>query len=300
MAKLTSSTLNELVASSEGVERVATGFTFTEGPLWLPDAGCLMFSDMPADVRRRYQPGVGVIEAVHPSNKCNGMTRDESGDLIVCEHATSSVVRERTDGTRETIASRYHGRELNSPNDVVVKSDGAVYFSDPTFGRTAGVGVEREQELTFQGVFRIAPQGPDLQLMANDFEQPNGLCFSPDESRLYINDTAGAHVQVFDVEPDGTLSAGEVFVDGIGDGDPTAGVVDGMKVDEHGNVYVTGPRGVWVFDSNANHLGIIELPEVCANLNWAEEGWNVLYFTASSSLYRLPMSVAGNRLGYMR
>jgi gluconolactonase len=293
------SALRELTAAS-AAERVATGFMFTEGPLWLAGEGCLLFSDMPADVRRRYVPGQGVTEVMRPSNKCNGMTLDDRGNLIVCEHSTSSVVLERADGTRETIASRYEGKELNSPNDVVVSSDGAVYFSDPTYGRTAGFGVERDPELSFQGVFRASPDGGELRLLADDFDQPNGLCFSPDESRLYVNDTGRAHVRVFEVAGDGGLTAGSVFADGIGEGDPNVGVVDGMKVDERGSVYVTGPGGVWVFDPDANHLGVLELPDVCANLNWAEAGWSVLYFAASSSLYRLPMSVAGNRLGYMR
>ena len=152
---------------------------------------------MPGDVRRRWDPDAGVSEVANPSNKGNGMTIDNDGRLVVCEHVTSSVVRMDPDGTgggREVLATHYEGRELNSPNDVVVKSDGAIYFTDPTYGRMPGFGIEREQDLDFQGVYRIAPGGGDPQLLVDDFAQPNGLCFSTDESLLYINDTdAGAH-----------------------------------------------------------------------------------------------------------
>ena len=292
------SDLHELVAKDAAVEQAGTGFTFTEGPIWIPDGAHLLFSDMPGDVRRRYDPGEGVTEVMRPSNKCNGMTLDNGGDLIVCEHSTSSVVRERRDGTRETIASHFDGKELNSPNDVVVSSNGAIYFTDPTFGRMAGFGVERDQELDFQGVYRIPPDGGPLELAHDDFDQPNGLCFSPDESLLYVNDTTRANIRVFDVGGDGSLSNDRVFAEGIVDDVP--GHPDGMKVDEHGNVYVTGPAGVWVYDPEGSRLGVIELPELCANMNWAESDWRTMYFTASTSLYRLRLEVAGNRLGYMR
>ncbi len=298
--KADSAAMHDLAARGAAAQQVASGFTFTEGPIWFADGSYLLFSDMPGDVRRRYDPGEGVREVMRPSNKGNGMTIDNDGNLIVCEHSTSSVVRERPDGTREAAATHYQGQELNSPNDVVVKSDGSIYFSDPTFGRMPGFGVEREQELDFQGVFRVPPGGGEVELVMGDFEQPNGLCFSPDESLLYINDTPRAHIRVFDVQPDGSVTNDRVFADGIGDGVIEKGVVDGMKIDEHGNVYVTGPGGVWVFDARGNRLGVIELPENCANLNWAEDGWQTLYFTASTSLYRLEMLVAGNRLGYMR
>ena len=186
----------ELVDESAEVEQLGTGFTFTEGPIWNPD-GFLLFSDMPGDVRRRWDPDSGVSEVANPSNKGNGMTIDNDGRLVVCEHVTSSVVRMDPDGRgggREVLATHYEGRELNSPNDVVVKSDGAIYFTDPTYGRMPGFGIEREQDLDFQGVYRIAPGGGDPQLLVDDFAQPNGLCFSADESLLYINDTdAGAH-----------------------------------------------------------------------------------------------------------
>src|SRR5262245_44921247 len=173
--------LRELVDENAEVERVATGFAFTEGPIWMAE-GCLHFSDMPADKRRRWHPEEGVTVLLDPSNKCNGMTIDNDGCLIVCEHVTRSVVRERRDGSRITLATHYGDKALNSPNDVVVARDGSIIFTDPTYGRMRGVGLEREQELDFQGVYRFPPDESGLQLLVGDFAQPNGLCFSPDES----------------------------------------------------------------------------------------------------------------------
>ena len=170
--------LHELVAEDAEVERIATGFTFTEGPIWMPD-GSLHFSDMPGDKRRRWHPDEGVTVLRDPSNKCNGMTRDNDGNLIVCEHVTSSVVRELADGRRETIATHWQGKELNSPNDVIVARDGSIIFTDPTYGRMPGFGLEREQELDFQGVYRLPAGDGPIQLLADDFAQPNGLCFTP-------------------------------------------------------------------------------------------------------------------------
>jgi gluconolactonase len=295
--------MRELVPEDAGLERLGTGFTFTEGPLWNPD-GYLLFSDMPGDVRRRWDEENGVTEVANPSNKGNGMTWDNDGRLIVCEHVTSSVVRMDPDGTgsgREVLASHYDGKELNSPNDVVVKSDGAIYFTDPTYGRMPGFGIEREQDLDFQGVYRIPPGGGDPQLLAGDFEQPNGLCFSPEESLLYVNDTGRCHIRAFDVGADGMLSNGRVLADGIGTGDLDAGdLVDGMKLDERGNIWVTGPGGVCVFDAQGEQLGTLEVPEPVGNLNWGGPDWSWLFIPATTSLYRVRCKVSGNRLPYMR
>jgi gluconolactonase len=297
----------ELVDESAEVERLGTGFTFTEGPIWNPD-GFLLFSDMPGDVRRRWDPDSGVTEVANPSNKGNGMTFDLDGRLLVCEHVTSSVVRMDPDGRgggREVLATHYEGRELNSPNDVVVKSDGAVYFTDPTYGRMPGFGIEREQDLAFQGVYRIAPGGGDPQLLVDDFDQPNGLCFSTDESLLYINDTTRAHIRVFDVQSDGTIANSRVLADGIGSGSLEIGdLVDGMKLDERGNVWVTGPGGVCVFDADGQHIGTVEVPENVGNINWARPpggpDWSWLMIPATTSVYRIQCKVSGNRLPYMR
>ena len=185
-------------------------------------------------------------------------------------------------------------------NDVIVARDGSSIFTDPTYGRMPGFGLEREQELDFQGVYRIPADGGELELLVDDFAQPNGLCFSPDESLLYINDTDHAHIRVFDVGPDHRLSNGRLFAENIGDGDlAKGGLVDGMKADERGSIYVTGPAGVWVFGPEGEHLGVIEVPESVGNINWGDSDWKSLYVPATSSVYRVRMKVAGNRLGYM-
>jgi gluconolactonase len=293
----------ELVAEDAELEQLGTGFTFTEGPIWNPD-GFLLFSDMPGDVRRRWDPDGGVSEVANPSNKGNGMTIDNDGRLVVCEHVTSSVVRMDPDGRgggREVLATHYEGKELNSPNDVVVKSDGAIYFTDPTYGRMPGFGLEREQDLDFQGVYRIPPGGGDPQLMVDDFAQPNGLCFSTDESLLYINDTDRAHIRVFDVQADGTLANSRVLADGIGSGKLEIGdLVDGMKLDERGNVWVTGPGGVCVFDPDGKQIGTVEVPENVGNVNWGGPNWDQLFIPATTSMYRIQCKVSGNRLPYMK
>jgi gluconolactonase len=293
----------ELVDDHVELERLGTGFTFTEGPIWNPE-GYLLFSDMPGDTRRRWDEQSGVTEIAKPSNKGNGMTIDNEGRLVVCEHATSSVVRMDPDGTgsgREVLATHYDGKELNSPNDVVCKSDGAIYFTDPTYGRMPGFGVERDQDLDFQGVYRIAPGGGDPQLLAGDFGQPNGLCFTADESQLYVNDTDKAHIRLFDVASDGTIANSRIFAENIGTASLEVGdLVDGMKLDERGNIWVTGPGGVCVFDPQGEHIGTVEIPEPVGNLNWGGPDWNWLFVCASTSLYRVACKVSGNRLAYMR
>jgi len=164
-----------------------------------------------------------------------------------------------------------------------------------------GFGVEREQELDFQGLYRIPPGGGEPELLCDDFGQPNGLCFSPDESLLYVNDTTHAHIRVFRPQLDGGLAGGEVFAGNIGTGDlATGGLVDGMKCDERGNVWVTGPGGVWVFGPDGEHLGVVEIPESVGNVNWGGPGWDWLYVPASTSVYRLRTKVSGNRVSYMR
>jgi gluconolactonase len=295
--------MRELVPEDAELEQLGTGFTFTEGPLWNPE-GYLLFSDMPGDVRRRWDADGGVREVANPSNKGNGMTFDLDGRIVVCEHVTSSVVRMDPDGTgagREVLASHYEGRELNSPNDVIVRSDGTIYFTDPTYGRMPGFGIEREQDLDFQGLYRIPAGGGDPELLVDDFAQPNGLCFSADESLLYVNDTDRAHIRVFDVDGDGRPVNGRVLADGIGTASLEVGdLVDGMKLDERGNVWVTGPGGVCVFDPEGEHIGTVEVPEPVGNLNWGGPNWDELFICASTSLYRLRCSVSGNRLHYMR
>ena len=214
-----SDAIYELVEEGAAVERLATGFTFTEGPIWHPTEHYLLFSDMPGDTRRKYTPGSGAEDVMKPSNKCNGLTYDADLNLLVCEHVTSSLVRERPDGNRETIASHFEDKELNSPNDVCVHSSGAIYFSDPWYGRMPGFGEERERQLGFQGVYRLETDGePELVVDRDAYEQPNGICFSPDESLFYVNDTPGAYIDVYDATQVGSLSNQRRFFSGIGSG----------------------------------------------------------------------------------
>lgn len=279
-------------------EQVAAGFIFTEGPVWDPN-GFLLFSDMPGDKRRKWTPKIGVEVVREPANKCNGMAYDSNGDLLVCEHSTSSLIKESAGGPPEVIASHYEGAELNSPNDVIVASNGDIYFSDPTYGRTPGFGVEREPELGFRGLYRVTPDG-SLELLDSDFAQPNGLCLSPDESTLYVNDTERAVIVTYPRLEDGSLGARAVFADAIGKVDYDEGVVDGMKCDADGNVLVTGPNGIWVFDAAGARLGVIEVPEPVGNLNWGESSWDTLFITASTSIYKISCAVAGATVPNMR
>jgi gluconolactonase len=282
------------------VAQLGSGFTFTEGPLWHPHDHFLLFSDMPADVRRRWDARAGVREVMRPSNKCNGMTYDAELNLLVCEHATSSVVRERPDGRRDTLATHFDGLELNSPNDICVRRDGSIYFSDPWYGRMPVYGVERPRQLGFQGVYRIPPGGGPVQLLVDRtlFAQPNGLCFSPDESRLYVNDTEKAEIRVFDVWADGRLSAGRLFASGVRS--PTeAGVPDGMKCDRLGNVWVTAPGGVWVYAPSGELVGKVKVPELVSNLHWGGENFETLFMTATHSLYSIKTHVGGRLEPFM-
>jgi gluconolactonase len=179
-----------------------------------------------------------------------------------------------------------------------VRSNGTVYFTDPTYGRMPVFGLERRQELPFQGRFRIA-RDSTLNREADDFSQPNGLCLSPDERILYVNDTTRAHIRAFDVAADGSLSNNRIVAEYIGTGDYNEGVVNGIKCDEHGNVYVTGPGGIWVISGRGKHLGIIRMPEIARNMNWSGRDWSDLYCACSTSIYRVRRRVRGNRVAYM-
>jgi gluconolactonase len=290
----------DLVDPYAPIGQVGTGFTFTEGPVWHPVDHYLLFSDMPADVRRRWDPRRGVVEVRRPSNKCNGMTYDADLNLIVCEHATSALIRERPDGRREVLASHFQSQELNSPNDSCVHSSGAIYFTDPWYGRMPVYGVERTRQLGFQGVYRVPPGGGEPRLLVDRylFDQPNGLCFSPDERLLYVNDTVQALIRVFDVNGDGSLSSPRVFASGIRS-ELEPGVPDGMKCDQRGNVWVTAPGGVWVYSPEAQLLGKLRLPELVANLAWGGSDFRTLYLTATHSVYAIPTKVGPRHEPYM-
>ncbi len=279
-----------VVGAAVELERLATGFEFTEGPLWHPTHKFLLFSDMPGNIIRLYSAADGVETFRQPSNMANGLTYDRKGKLLACEHATSRVTRTEPDGSLTVLASHYGGRELNSPNDIVVDRAGAIYFSDPTFGRMEYYGVPREAELAFRGVYRIDPRDGTLRLLVDDFDQPNGLCFSLDEKRLFINDTMRGHVRVFEVEEDGGIVGGGVFARTVGEG---AGAPDGMKIDSAGNLFSCGPGGIHVFDPKGVSLGVIRVPEPTANFTWGGDDYRTLFITASNSLYRTRVQVPG-------
>ena len=274
--------LKELVEDGDP-ELLATGFQFTEGPVWMP-GGYLLFSDIPADRIYKWTPKRGAEVWREPSGNSNGLTVDRQGRLVVCEHGNRRVSRIEPDGTLTVLADAYGGRRLNSPNDVVVRSDGCIYFTDPPYG------IEPEQrEQPCNGVYRILPDGT-LELLADDFDRPNGLAFSPDERVLYIDDSPRRHVRAFDVLPDGRIANSRLFADMD---HPQPGSPDGMKVDRNGNVYVTGATGVWVFEPDGTHLGVIVTPERPANCAWGDDDRKTLYITARSSLYRVRVKIAG-------
>lgn len=272
------------------LETLADGFAFTEGPVWNDAENALYFSDIPNSRILRWQDG-DVSTHRAPSNMANGMASDGAGSLIVCEHATSSVSRLHPDGTVERLASTFGGRELNSPNDVVVRSDGLIYFTDPLYGRNPFFGIPRSPELDFQGVYLIRPGADEPQLLLNDFIAPNGLCFSDDESLLYVNDSERMHIRVFEVAPDGSLGSGEVFF--TESGEPTEGVPDGMKIDMAGNVVCTGPRGLWWISPGGELLSTLEVPEIVGNFCFGGADRRDLYICASTSLYRTRPSTPG-------
>jgi len=290
--------LHDLVAPDTPIERIAGGLTFTEGPVWR--GRHLLFSDIPNKriVRWRRLPE-GPELTTFATGMSNGLTLDRQGRVLAAEHDGRRVTRIADDGTRTVLAEQFQGKRLNSPNDIVVKSDGAIYFTDPPYAvQPSTPGVPRPagwwtkpiagKEQPCNGVYRIAPDGT-LHLLVDDFVLPNGLAFSPDESVLYIDDSAHKHIRAFTVRPDGTLTDSRVLLD-MASEDP--GVPDGLKVDGHGNVFCTGPGGVWVCRANGVLLGRIVLPELPANLAWGEDG-SSLFLTARTSVYRLPTKTRG-------
>ena len=279
-----------VVGGDVEIERLAGGFDFTEGPIWHPRAQHLIFSDMPGNHMRKWSAADGITTFRKPSNMANGNAYDRAGRIVTCEHATSRVTRTGLDGRIEVLATHWQGQELNSPNDVVVRSDGAIHFTDPTFGRMAYYGLPREPELSFRGVYRLEPDAGKLALLADDFGQPNGLCFSLDEKRLFVNDTERAHIRVFDVSADGTLANSRVWAAPEGEGE---GAADGMKVDSAGHLFCTGPGGIHVFAPDATCLGVILMPEVAANFTWGDADLCSLFVCASTSLYRVRVRIPG-------
>ena len=283
----------KVVGDDAPVEELANGFDFTEGAVWNHVDGYLIFSDMPGNVMRKWTAADGIQVFRRPSNMANGNFYDLQGRLISCEHATSRVTRTEHDGSITVLVSHYDGKELNSPNDVIVKSDGSIYFSDPSFGRMEYYGVARAAELDVRGVYRLDPDSGDLTLLVDDFDQPNGLTFSLDERHLFINDTMRAHIRVFDVAVDGGLSNGRVWAELTGERD---GLADGMKIDSKGNLYTAGPGGVQVFAPDATCLGVIYVPQGVANFTWGDADLRSLFINAGTSLYRTRVNVPGREL----
>lgn len=284
------SRFTSVVGESLTFETLGSGFLFTEGPVWHPVEQHLTFSDMPGDVMRRWDAASGVTTFRQPCAKSNGMAYDGDGHLLICEHASSRVTRMPPGGgPTQTLASHWQGRELNSPNDIVCARDGTIYFTDPTYGRAEYYGVPRETQLGFKGLYRLDRDG-QLDLVADDFGQPNGLCLSLDERLLYVNDTERQHIRVFDRASPGSAGHGRVWAETTGVG---AGAPDGMKMDLLGNIYCCGPGGIHVFAPDAACLGVVAVPEYVANFCWGDADYRSLFVTASTSLYRMRTRIPG-------
>ena len=276
--------LDDIVESSP-TYLVATGFEFTEGPLWHPD-GYLLFVDIRTSIIYRVTPGSSAEVYRDNSGGSNGLTFDLEGRLIMCEGDGRRISRREADGSITNLADRWEGKRIHRPNDVVCKSDGSLYFTNPS-GRIDPA----DREIDFAGVHRIMPDGT-VTAAVTDTEYPNGLAFSPDESVLYVANTRESmHINAYDVDSDGVCSNGRVFADMSSD-EPD-GVPDGMKVDSAGRVYCTGPGGCWVFDAGGQGLGIIRLPEIPANCAWGGPDNQTMYFTARTSVYSLRMKTPG-------
>ena len=282
----------EIIDPAVEIEQVATGFDFLEGPIWHPGEQSVIFSDILGNSIFRWTEADGIIQLRRNSYMANGNTYDNQGRVVTCEHATSRVTR--TDFANNTplevLATHYQDKQLNSPNDIVVKSNGMIYFTDPTSGRSEGYGVPREPELPFSGVYRLDPETVALTLLVDDFAKPNGLCFSRDETQLFVNDTIRQHIRLFDVLDDGTIDNGRLWANLKGD---WPGVADGMKVNSQDHIFSCGPGGIHIFTPDAVCLGVILMPEHTANFVWGDSDLCSLYITASTSLYRLRLKVPG-------
>ena len=284
-----------IVSLDQEVEVLGRGFVGGEGPLWWKEGGYLLFSEVRGNRRRKWSPEEGVTVFHEPTKNANGLARDPQGRLIMCEGGTRRVTRMEPDGSITVVANNYHGRRLNRPNDVVVKSDGSIYFTDP--GAPAP-----GMDLDFAGVYRVSPDLGTINLLVRDFVLPNGLAFSPDERTLYINDSQGVlvrddifrsvgHIRAFDVRANGMLANGRVLCELRGE---QSGIPDGMKVDVEGNVYCTGPGGIWIMDSSGKHLGtILTGVEHTTNLAWGGEDWKTLFITTPEILTRIQLKIPG-------
>ena len=270
------------------VEAIASGFQFTEGPHWDDASGTLLFSDIPANTIYQWHPEADSTSVYRrPSGNANGIVAGlEEGTLLLAQHGWRRVARVAANGQETALATHYEGQRLNSPNDVTVHSNGAVYFTDPPYGVEEGA-----RELDFAGVYRVSPDGDDVTLLTREFARPNGIVFSPDESRLYVNDTRAGLIRVYDVSGE-TLSGGEVFARLEGDG---AGAPDGMTVDTEGRVYSTGPGGLWVFAPSGELLDRIRVPERATNVTFGGAANQTLFITTPATVYRVRVKATGVR-----
>jgi len=273
-----------LVGENAKLETVASGFGFTEGPMW-DGAGFVYVSDETINKIFRVYPD-GKREEVIALGDPDGNTFDRQHRLIDCASVLRAIIAVTSDGQYKVLADRYEGKRFNSPNDVIVGPDGGLYFTDPTLDLVGG----EKQEIPFQGVYRLDESGR-VTLLTRDLTQPNGLAFSPDGKRFYVDDSEQRNIRVYDVGAGGTLSHGRIF--GEEPGGKNDGVPDGIKVDQDGNLFVTGPKGVWVWDASGNHLGTIVMPEQPANLTWGDADYRTLYITATTSVYRLRVQAKG-------
>jgi gluconolactonase len=293
--------LDALVPSDTKIEKVATGFAFAEGPLWRPE-GILWFSDVPGNLVRSVsrtgevkvliQNAGGVASA--PSGAFigpNGMIADKEGNVLLCQHGQRRIVRVGKDLAMTPYLDRFEGKRFNSPNDLVYRSDGTLYFTDPPYG-LAKQDDDPAKELTFNGVFLYS--AGKLSAIIRNLNRPNGIALSPDEKTLYVadSDEKKRSWMRYDIAPDGSVSNGRLFYD-LADS-KEQGIPDGIKVDAQGNVYAAGPAGIWVFSPDGRHIGTLQLPETAANCNWGEDG-KTLYITASTSVYRIRLSVPGTK-----
>jgi gluconolactonase len=285
--------LEKIISASEPIQDLADGFGGpqgpAEGPVWWKEGGYLVFSDIHNNKRLKYEPGKGVSLVLEPTNRANGLTRDLQGRLLACEHDSRRVTRQEKDGSITVVANSFQGRQLNRPNDVVVKSDGCIYFTDPWTSPNA----PQQWDLTFSGVYRVTPDLGTLSLLTDNFILPNGLAFSPDEKVLYINDSRRGHIRAFDLLPNGTLAkqSDRVFADLRGD---ESGVPDGMKVDVEGNVYCGGAGGIWVMDPSGKKLGrIVHGAPATTNIAFGGDDWKTLYFTSRNHLGSVKVKIPG-------
>ena len=285
--------LERIVSVNEEIKELGDGFGGeegpAEGPLWWHEGNYLLFSDIHNNRRMKWAQADGVTTFHDSTNRSNGLTRDLQGRLVACEHDSRRVTRLEADGSVTVLANSFQGRQLNRPNDVVVKSDGSIYFTDPWTHRRPA----EQWELDFSGVYRLSPDLGRLTLLLKDFVVPNGLAFTPDESVLYVNDSRRGHIRAFDVQPDGSLAraSDRVFCDLRGE---RPGAPDGMKVDVEGNVYCGGSGGLWILGPGGEHLGtIVHGAPATTNLAFGGSDWRTLFFTTRSSLGSVQTKIAG-------